>query len=112
MVVREERAGRMIGYTMRAYATDRPAGARYWPFPPTAGPPRGGPAFFSKGKAMDATADATIDLEAAYLRSGVGEILDELDRELVGLQPVKRRIREIAARLLIDRLRRSEGGGS
>ncbi|MGC8524882.1 MAG: ribulose bisphosphate carboxylase small subunit [Acidibrevibacterium sp.] len=29
MVAREERAGRMIGYTMRAYATDRPAGARY-----------------------------------------------------------------------------------
>ncbi|MGC8524881.1 MAG: CbbX protein [Acidibrevibacterium sp.] len=60
---------------------------------------------------MDATADATIDLEAAYVRSGVGEILDELDRELVGLQPVKRRIREIAARLLIDRLRQEFGAG-
>ncbi len=61
---------------------------------------------------MDAIADTRIDLNEAYLRSGVADILDELDRELVGLQPVKRRIREIAARLLIDRLRRDFGAGS
>ena len=60
---------------------------------------------------MDANPDTKIDLDAAYLRSGVAEILDELDRELVGLRPVKRRIREIAARLLIDRLRREFGAG-
>ena len=61
---------------------------------------------------MDATPDAAIDLNDAYLRSGVADILDQLDRELVGLRPVKRRIREIAARLLIDRLRRDFGAGS
>ncbi len=61
---------------------------------------------------MDAIADTRIDLNEAYLRSGVADILDELERELVGLQPVKRRIREIAARLLIDRLRRDFGAGS
>jgi probable Rubsico expression protein CbbX len=33
-------------------------------------------------------------------------VLDELDAELVALQPVKSRIREIAALLVIDRLRR------
>jgi probable Rubsico expression protein CbbX len=36
-------------------------------------------------------------------------VLDELDRELVALDPVKTRIREIAALLVIDRLRRDAG---
>ena len=36
----------------------------------------------------------------------IDAVLDELDRELVALQPVKSRIREIAALLVIDRLRR------
>jgi probable Rubsico expression protein CbbX len=39
----------------------------------------------------------------------VKPVLDELDRELVGLAPVKTRIREIAALLVIDRLRREAG---
>ena len=37
-------------------------------------------------------------------------MLDELDRELVALAPVKTRIREIAALLLVDRLRRQRSG--
>ncbi len=36
----------------------------------------------------------------------IDAVLDELDRELVALRPVKSRIREIAALLVIDRLRR------
>ena len=32
------------------------------------------------------------------------DVLDELDRELIGLAPVKTRIREIAALLLVDRV--------
>jgi probable Rubsico expression protein CbbX len=39
----------------------------------------------------------------------VGETLDRLDRELVGLAPVKRRIREIAAFLLVSRAREQVG---
>jgi probable Rubsico expression protein CbbX len=39
----------------------------------------------------------------------VKPVLDELDRELVALAPVKTRIREIAALLVIDRLRREAG---
>jgi probable Rubsico expression protein CbbX len=39
----------------------------------------------------------------------VTEVLDELDRELVGLAPVKQRIRDIAALLVIDRLRAEQG---
>ena len=36
----------------------------------------------------------------------IEEVLDKLERELVGLRPVKTRIREIAALLLVDRLRK------
>ncbi|RKS52018.1 putative Rubsico expression protein CbbX [Paracoccus pantotrophus] len=52
---------------------------------------------------------ATVDLKAEYETSGVREILDELDRELIGLAPVKQRIRETAALLLVDRARRDLG---
>tara|TARA_Y100001968_G_C19412762_1_gene747259 strand:+ start:492 stop:1382 length:891 start_codon:yes stop_codon:yes gene_type:complete len=46
------------------------------------------------------------DLSSEYLDSGVGNILDELDNQLVGLEPVKTRIKEIAALLLVDRARK------
>ncbi|MBW4052086.1 MAG: CbbX protein [Proteobacteria bacterium] len=55
------------------------------------------------------TGDEPLDLEVAYRDSHVGEVLDSLDRELVGLAPVKGRIRDIAALLLIDKLRRAVG---
>jgi probable Rubsico expression protein CbbX len=51
----------------------------------------------------------TVDLARAFEGSGVREVLEQLDRELVGLVPVKRRIREIAALLLVDKLRRDNG---
>ncbi|MDP4302546.1 CbbX protein [Leptothrix discophora] len=41
--------------------------------------------------------------------SQVEEVMDLLDRDLVGLAPVKQRIRDIAALLVIDRLRRNLG---
>jgi probable Rubsico expression protein CbbX len=47
--------------------------------------------------------------EASPRDTRVHEVLDELDRELVALAPVKTRIREIAALLVIDRLRESMG---
>ncbi|MBR1281697.1 CbbX protein [Bradyrhizobium sp. AUGA SZCCT0177] len=37
---------------------------------------------------------------------GIEEILTQLDRELIGLKPVKTRIREIASLLLIERIRK------
>jgi len=49
---------------------------------------------------------ATVNLEAEFKASQVQEVLDKLDRELVGLKPIKTRIREIAALLLVDRVRR------
>jgi probable Rubsico expression protein CbbX len=47
-----------------------------------------------------------VDLEAEFKSSNIQEVLDKLDRELIGLVPVKTRIREIAALLLVDRLRK------
>lgn len=58
----------------------------------------------------DRPADApSVDLDALYRDSGIGEMLAGMDRELVGLTPVKTRIREIAALLLVERARRSIG---
>ncbi len=52
---------------------------------------------------------APIDLDAAYGSSNVQALLDELDRELIGLRPVKTRIREIASLLLVARVREQMG---
>lgn len=57
---------------------------------------------------MDAVTDAkptAIDLRAEFASSGLAEVLEQLDRELVGLGPVKQRLREIGALLLVDRAR-------
>ena len=48
---------------------------------------------------------SSVDLESAYATSGVEDVLAQLDRELIGLAPVKTRIREIAALLLVDQAR-------
>ncbi|MEP7247488.1 MAG: CbbX protein [Gammaproteobacteria bacterium] len=54
----------------------------------------------------------TIDLRALYAETDIGSLLTELDNELVGLQPVKRRIREIASFLLVARARERLGFAS
>ena len=50
--------------------------------------------------------DTPVDLEAEFRASNIQEILDKLDHDLVGLKPVKTRIRETAALLLVDRVRK------
>ncbi|WP_353932828.1 AAA family ATPase [Okeanomitos corallinicola TIOX110] len=55
------------------------------------------------------TEDKEIDLVAAFQESQVQEILDKLDQELVGLKSVKNKIKEMAALLLVDRIRKSLG---
>jgi probable Rubsico expression protein CbbX len=52
---------------------------------------------------------ARINLAEEFAQSGVGPVLQGLDDELVGLAPVKQRIREIAALLLVDRVRSKFG---
>jgi probable Rubsico expression protein CbbX len=51
------------------------------------------------------TAPAARTVHEVLAQSRVMEVLDELDRDLVGLRPVKARLRDIAALLVIDRLR-------
>jgi len=53
--------------------------------------------------------DTLIDLQAAYEGAGIQAMLDQLDLELIGLRPVKARIREIAALLVVDRARQQVG---
>ncbi len=50
-----------------------------------------------------------VDIAAAHRDSQVETILDELDRELVGLKPVKAYIRQLASLLLITQLREKVG---
>ena len=52
---------------------------------------------------------ATVDLHAILRDANVQEVLDQLDRDLIGLAPVKRRIREIAALLVVSRARKQMG---
>jgi probable Rubsico expression protein CbbX len=53
-------------------------------------------------------ADDAYSDNAAY-GAEIEEVLDQLDRELIALAPVKTRIREISALLVVDQLRRREG---
>jgi len=50
-----------------------------------------------------------INLQEEYAKTEIAKILNLLDEELVGLVPVKSRIREIAALLLVDKLRKNLG---
>ncbi len=50
-----------------------------------------------------------INLQEEYAKTEIAKLLNLLDEELVGLAPVKARIREIAALLLIDKLRKNLG---
>ena len=50
-----------------------------------------------------------VNLQEEYAKTEIAKILNLLNDELVGLAPVKARIREIAALLLIDKLRKNLG---
>jgi probable Rubsico expression protein CbbX len=72
----------------------------------------------SVAPAASATDDAAIDLSAVHSARTIAEVLDgtqvgavmeTLSEDLVGLVPVKQRIRDIAALLVIDRLRGNLG---
>jgi probable Rubsico expression protein CbbX len=49
--------------------------------------------------------EARVDLAKERAETGIDAVFDSLDADLVGLTPVKTRIREIAALLLVDRAR-------
>jgi len=57
--------------------------------------------------AMDPSSMRTVNQVLA--QSQAGAVMDELERDLIGLAPVKARIRDIAALLVIDKLRMNLG---
>src|SRR5215471_11171399 len=65
------------------------------------------------GLTLDALPEITeaggIDIAELVRETRVFDVLEDLDRELVGLAPVKTRIREVAALLIVDMLRRRVG---
>lgn len=48
----------------------------------------------------------SVDLQRDFAESGLSDEFGQLDRELVGLAPVKQRLREISALLLVDAARK------
>jgi probable Rubsico expression protein CbbX len=52
-----------------------------------------------------------LNLQEEYNKTNIQSVIDQLDEDLVGLAPVKARIKEIAALLLVQRLRKNLGLG-
>lgn len=72
---------------------------------PTPEPQQAQPA----NEAVAPARDAPRTVGDVLRQTDVERVLDDLDRELVGLAPVKARLRDIAALLVIDRLRMNLG---
>nr|WLD05934.1 Rubisco expression protein [Meringosphaera mediterranea] len=51
----------------------------------------------------------TVNIKEEYRNTQMQAIMESLHKDLIGLEPVKKRIQEIAALLLIERLRKSVG---
>jgi probable Rubsico expression protein CbbX len=69
------------------------------------------PAAASAARAADAVHNSTHarTVNGVLAQSQVGAVIDELERDLIGLAPVKTRVRDIAALLVIDKLRMQLG---
>ena len=52
-----------------------------------------------------------LNLQEEYNKTDIQGVIDQLEKDLVGLAPVKARIKEIAALLLVQRLRKTLGLG-
>ena len=68
----------------------------------------GAPAAVSE-PAAPAAVPAPQTIGEVLAQSQVEAVMDELDRDLIGLVPVKQRIRDIAALLVVDKLRLAHG---
>src|SRR5215469_5976683 len=60
-------------------------------------------------RAVSLPPDATVTFAAERRDAGIDEILDALDADMVGLVPVKKKVQEVAALLLVDRARNRFG---
>ena len=52
-----------------------------------------------------------LNLQEEYNKTNIQGVIEQLEEDLIGLTPVKARIREIAALLLVQRLRKTLGLG-
>jgi len=64
---------------------------------------------YANDTAVSRQTDEFVDVSSAHRDSSLEEMLAELDRELVGLKPVKGYIRQLAALLLVAQLREKVG---
>jgi probable Rubsico expression protein CbbX len=99
------------GPAASGFAMPRPAAGqaeRDGPGPPGPGGPAD-PGRTPPAAAEPLAADDTVELGEEQQAQRLSAMLDEFDREFVGLAPVKARVREIAALLLVDRLRQRYG---
>nr|UNJ16342.1 putative rubisco expression protein [Boldiaceae sp.] len=62
-----------------------------------------------KTKFENFSSNTLVNLREEYQKTEIQDVLDQLKEELIGLVPVKTRIREIAALLLVDKLRKNLG---
>ncbi|UCH17032.1 MAG: CbbX protein [Burkholderiales bacterium] len=76
--------------------------------PGSTAPPASAPASAAPEADASAVANART-VNEVLAQSQVEAVMDELDHDLVGLKPVKQRIRDIAALLVIDKLRLNLG---
>jgi len=74
-----------------------------------AGPARKAGKGWRKRRPVYLPADATVTLAEVRRETGVDEVFAGLDRDLVGLVPVKQKVEEIGSLLLVDRVRQMFG---
>ena len=63
----------------------------------------------NEGKEKESETVTEVNLKEDFQASGVADILAELDNSLIGLKPVKTRIKETASLLLVDKAREKLG---
>lgn len=68
-----------------------------------------GAATIASSASLDSAVADTVDLKALQAETALNAPIAELDHDLIGLAPVKQRIREIAAFLLVARAREQVG---
>ncbi|HEY6274856.1 MAG TPA: hypothetical protein VIX86_00855, partial [Streptosporangiaceae bacterium] len=62
-----------------------------------------------KRRVAQLSPDATVTLAEVRRETGVDEVFEALDSDLVGLVPVKKKVEEIGSLLLVDRVRQMFG---
>jgi probable Rubsico expression protein CbbX len=93
-------------YTLPGRQATPPAAA---PSPAAALVAAGAVTAMAHHSAESASARVPTTIAEVLAQSQVQDVIDELERDLVGLAPIKARIRDIAALLVIDKLRAAHG---